>query len=69
LREAGDIIQAIVAGVLTADRLTDVADLAGLPPVPGIGVFKGVGMGWQDLAVSEAPPDGAVAGNRHFLLS
>jgi ornithine cyclodeaminase/alanine dehydrogenase-like protein (mu-crystallin family) len=54
LREAGDIIQAIAAEALSADRLTDVADLSGLPHLAGIGVFKGVGMGWQDLAVAEA---------------
>jgi ornithine cyclodeaminase/alanine dehydrogenase-like protein (mu-crystallin family) len=31
-----------------------VADLPGLPSNTGIGVFKGVGIGWQDLAVAEA---------------
>ncbi|HEX8094598.1 ornithine cyclodeaminase family protein [Jatrophihabitans sp.] len=54
LREAGDIVQSIAAGVLDAEDLIDLADLPGLPPDPGIGVFKSVGMGWQDLAVAEA---------------
>ncbi|MDQ1721299.1 MAG: hypothetical protein QOI26_1033 [Pseudonocardiales bacterium] len=54
LREAGDVIQAIAAGVLSADELVEVADLPGLPAAEGISVFKGVGMGWQDLAVAEA---------------
>jgi ornithine cyclodeaminase len=54
LREAGDVLQAIAAGVLDADGLVDLAGLLPLPPGPGIGVFKSVGMGWQDLAVAEA---------------
>jgi ornithine cyclodeaminase/alanine dehydrogenase-like protein (mu-crystallin family) len=54
LREAGDVIQAIAAGALAADDLTAIGDLAGLPPATGLTVFKGVGMGWQDLAVAEA---------------
>ncbi|MEO7260461.1 MAG: ornithine cyclodeaminase family protein [Jatrophihabitantaceae bacterium] len=63
LREAGDVIQAIAAGVLHAEQLIDlgsVADTASLtapapaPASAGISVFKGVGMGWQDLAVAEA---------------
>ncbi|MDQ1743381.1 MAG: hypothetical protein QOE23_1720 [Pseudonocardiales bacterium] len=54
LREAGDVLQAIAAGVLDADDLVELAALAQLPPSSGIGVFKGVGMGWQDLAVAEA---------------
>jgi ornithine cyclodeaminase/alanine dehydrogenase-like protein (mu-crystallin family) len=54
LREAGDVVAAIAAGALAADRLVDLADLSGLPRVVGVSVFKGVGMGWQDLAVAEA---------------
>lgn len=61
LREAGDVLQAIAAGVLRADQLIDLADLTSLADgcglaatSDGIGVFKGVGMGWQDLAVAEA---------------
>jgi ornithine cyclodeaminase len=57
LREAGDIVQAIAAGVLGADELIDLAEVGDLPPMTaesGIGVFKSVGMGWQDLAVAAA---------------
>ncbi|HEV2886411.1 MAG TPA: ornithine cyclodeaminase family protein [Jatrophihabitans sp.] len=61
LREAGDVVQAIAAGVLSADELVEVADLARLAAQPGIGVYKGVGMGWQDLAVAEAAQAGWLA--------
>lgn len=61
LREAGDVLQAIAAGVLEADQLIDLADLVGredgsepAAAAGGLSVFKGVGMGWQDLAVAEA---------------
>jgi ornithine cyclodeaminase len=54
LREAGDIIAAMAAGVLGAADLIELAELPGLTPHPGIGVFKSVGMGWQDLAVAGA---------------
>lgn len=54
LREAGDVLQAIAAGVLAAGDLVELTALARLPVQPGIGVFKSVGMGWQDLAVAEA---------------
>jgi len=54
LREAGDILSAIEAGVLGADDLIELADLPALAPDAGVGVFKSVGMGWQDLAVAEA---------------
>ena len=54
LREAGDIVLALGAGALTADRLTTLAELSSLPPVDGITVFKSVGMGWQDLVIAEA---------------
>lgn len=56
LREAGDVMQAIAAGALNADQLLDVADVtgAGVAAAGGISVFKGVGMGWQDLAVAGA---------------
>ncbi|MDI5966452.1 ornithine cyclodeaminase family protein [Streptantibioticus silvisoli] len=61
LREAGDVVMAVAAGALRADRLVTVADLAALPPAEGIGVFKGVGMAWQDLAVAEAAHDAWLA--------
>jgi ornithine cyclodeaminase len=67
LREAGDVLGAIAAGVLDADQLvelaqlvepadlTEPAELVALgAPRPGVSVFKSVGMGWQDLAVAEA---------------
>jgi len=54
LREAGDVVLAIAAGALSAERLSTLADLPTLAPVSGITVFKSVGMGWQDLAVAEA---------------
>jgi ornithine cyclodeaminase len=61
LREAGDVLGAIAAGVLDADQLVELtqlvepADLTELgAPRPGVSVFKSVGMGWQDLAVAEA---------------
>lgn len=54
LREAGDVLQAIASGVLDAEQLVELAALARLAAPSGIAVFKGVGMGWQDLAVAEA---------------
>ena len=54
LREAGDLLSAIAAGTLDSDDLIELADLPTLAPDPGMGVFKSVGMGWQDLAVAEA---------------
>ncbi len=53
LREAGDVIQALASGALAAELLTDLAGLRELVPSGGIGVFKSVGMGYQDLAVAE----------------
>ncbi|QFY09873.1 ornithine cyclodeaminase family protein [Nonomuraea phyllanthi] len=66
LREAGDIIHAVAAGVLTEDRITDFGDLAerGAPAVEGISVYKSVGMGYQDLAVIEEALRADVAGRR-----
>ena len=52
LREAGDVLQAIAAGVLDPDDLIDLGALSGSAEPSGIGVFKSVGMGWQDLAVA-----------------
>ena len=59
LREAGDVLGAIAAGVLDAADLIELASVvaagpAPSGPVPGVAVFKSVGMGWQDLAVAEA---------------
>jgi ornithine cyclodeaminase/alanine dehydrogenase-like protein (mu-crystallin family) len=54
LREAGDIVLAVEAGLLSAADLVPLAELPGRAPVTGISVFKSVGMGWQDLVVAEA---------------
>ena len=56
LREAGDLIQAVAAGALTADEIRDFTDVAAgqVEPIDGITVYKSVGMAYQDLAVVEA---------------
>ncbi len=55
LREAGDVIQAITAGEMSADSLIDLYAVLATPQLTnGITVFKSVGMAWQDLAVAEA---------------
>lgn len=54
LREAGDVILAIDAGALFATELINLTEMLYLPAVPGISVFKSVGMGWQDLVTAEA---------------
>jgi ornithine cyclodeaminase len=54
LREAGDVIIAVHSGAIRADALVELADVVGLSPPGGLAVFKSVGMGWQDLAVSDA---------------
>lgn len=55
LREAGDVIQAISAGALDVGSLTDLRSVLAHPrTTDGIGVFKSVGMAWQDLAIAEA---------------
>ncbi|GAB3623058.1 ornithine cyclodeaminase [Mariniluteicoccus endophyticus] len=57
LREAGDVIQAIDEGPLTADALAGIADVVARRAevrrdCPR--VFKTVGMSWQDLVVAAA---------------
>lgn len=55
LAEAGDLIQAINAGSLTADRLVEIGTLseeAMFPRSPGWTVFKSVGVAAQDLAIA-----------------
>jgi ornithine cyclodeaminase/alanine dehydrogenase-like protein (mu-crystallin family) len=54
LREAGDIVQAVAARAITPDDLIEMKDMIDVRPAGGISVFKGVGMGWQDLVVAEA---------------
>jgi ornithine cyclodeaminase/alanine dehydrogenase-like protein (mu-crystallin family) len=50
---AGDVLQAMAEGALTADRLLELTDLPATPP-GGRTVFKSVGRGWQDLAIASA---------------
>jgi ornithine cyclodeaminase/alanine dehydrogenase-like protein (mu-crystallin family) len=55
LREAGDVIGAIEAGVLAADELVTLRELVagvGLPPGPKL--FKSTGMAWEDAVVAAA---------------
>ncbi|MDN5761810.1 MAG: ornithine cyclodeaminase family protein [Microlunatus sp.] len=54
VREAGDVILAIESGVISASDLMDLAVAVRSPRPTGLSVFKGVGMGWQDLVVAEA---------------
>jgi ornithine cyclodeaminase/alanine dehydrogenase-like protein (mu-crystallin family) len=56
LREAGDVIGAIAAGVLRADELLTLADLVcGRASVPaGPRLFKSTGMAWEDAVVASA---------------
>jgi len=53
MREAGDIIQAVRAGVVREDSLIDLRAVVRLAPTAGSSVFKSVGMGWQDLVVAD----------------
>jgi ornithine cyclodeaminase len=53
MREAGDIIQAVRAGVVREDSLVDLRAAVRLAPAAGSSVFKSVGMGWQDLVVAD----------------
>lgn len=57
LREAGDVIAAVGAGVCSPDALIPLPELLGMSPSTGISVFKSVGMGWQDLAVATTAGD------------
>ena len=55
LREAGDVIGAIEAGVLEADELVTLRDLvAGADLPPGPRLFKSTGMAWEDAVVAGA---------------
>lgn len=57
LREAGDVIQAIDAGVLDAGSLTTLAELAGgraSIPDGRPRLFKSTGMAWEDVVVATA---------------
>jgi ornithine cyclodeaminase/alanine dehydrogenase-like protein (mu-crystallin family) len=54
LREAGDVISAIAAGVLDPDQLVGLNQIQRVRPSTRLSIFKSVGMGWQDLAIAEA---------------
>jgi ornithine cyclodeaminase/alanine dehydrogenase-like protein (mu-crystallin family) len=57
LREAGDVIAAVGAGVLAPDALVplDVLVRGGAAPAPGRPrLFKSTGMAWEDLVVAAA---------------
>ena len=57
LREAGDVIAAIDAGVLDADALVPIAALVRGEAAPAPGrprLFKSTGMAWEDLVVAAA---------------
>jgi ornithine cyclodeaminase/alanine dehydrogenase-like protein (mu-crystallin family) len=56
LREAGDLMDAVAAGVLSPDSVTELGALPGLEAEPpasrrGVTVFKSVGSAAADLAV------------------
>jgi ornithine cyclodeaminase/alanine dehydrogenase-like protein (mu-crystallin family) len=60
LREAGDVIQAIAAGALTADELVPLADLVtgrAEVRVDRPRLFKSTGMSWEDAAVASRLAD------------
>ena len=57
LREAGDVIQAIEAGVLREDELVPLAELVRGDAAPEPGrprFFKSTGMAWEDLVLAAA---------------
>jgi ornithine cyclodeaminase/alanine dehydrogenase-like protein (mu-crystallin family) len=55
LREAGDVIGAIEAGVLDAGELITLRELvAGADVPPGPRLFKSTGMAWEDAVVATA---------------
>jgi ornithine cyclodeaminase/alanine dehydrogenase-like protein (mu-crystallin family) len=55
LREAGDVIGAIEAGVLRAGDLVPLRDLVlGAELAPGPRLFKSTGMAWEDAVVAAA---------------
>jgi len=55
LREAGDVIAAVEAGVLDPDSLVTLRDLVrGADVPPGPRLFKSTGMAWEDAVVAAA---------------
>jgi ornithine cyclodeaminase len=60
LREAGDVLQAIAAGVLRAEELLTLADVVQGTARPDPGrprLFKSTGMAWEDAVVAGAVAD------------
>ena len=55
MAEAGDLIQAIEAGLLRPDSLVEIGRLLAQPSAPpgGLTVFKSVGIAAQDWALGE----------------
>jgi ornithine cyclodeaminase len=60
LREAGDVIQPMRAGVLDPDTLVDLATVVrgGATLGPGPRLFKSVGMAWEDLVIAASSWEG-----------
>jgi ornithine cyclodeaminase len=55
LREAGDVVQPVSAGVFDPDKLVDLASLVRGTAVVDAGrprLFKSVGMAWEDLVIA-----------------
>lgn len=54
LREHGGVLQAVASGAIAEPELLAIKDAIELEPYPGIAVFAGVGMGWQDAVIADA---------------
>lgn len=56
LQEAGDVAMAVAEHAIQAEDLIEIATLVRRPPSDpsGTGIYKSVGMGWQDLVVAQA---------------
>ena len=52
LREAGEVVQAVAAGVLDPSTLVGLAEVVRGRSVVGPVLFKSVGMAWEDLVVA-----------------
>jgi ornithine cyclodeaminase/alanine dehydrogenase-like protein (mu-crystallin family) len=66
LREAGDVVQAVAAGVLDPSTLVCLADVVrGAAVEPGRPrVFKSVGMAWEDLVIAASGWEQRESGHR-----
>jgi ornithine cyclodeaminase len=54
MREHGGVLQAVASGAIAEPDLLAIRDAIELEPSPGIAVFAGVGMGWQDVVIADA---------------